>query len=188
MKGSRTRLRKVLRFAERPEFCDQYARDRARLKLCQAQAVGRFPAESYSLPIPSFPLQLRPHNARTRARAELTKFTRLLSRLSRICLSRMESAVSAQREGQREGLRLARCAEYGSVRVGRQPGSDGDAVGRTTRAPSRLPMRQPRKKLSRLPPRPIAREPRSALCTAIVDPRHGPRRSNPEKRGRRARA
>jgi hypothetical protein len=41
----------------------------ARLKLCQAQAVGRFPAESYSLPIPSFPLQpLRPHNARTRAR------------------------------------------------------------------------------------------------------------------------
>src|SRR6266508_970385 len=42
----------------------------ARLKLCQAQAVGRFPAESYSLPIPSFPPQpLRPHNARTRARA-----------------------------------------------------------------------------------------------------------------------
>src|SRR6266540_2568465 len=42
----------------------------ARVKLCQAQAVGRFPAESYSLPIPSFPLQpLRPHNARTRARA-----------------------------------------------------------------------------------------------------------------------
>src|SRR6266540_1630938 len=41
----------------------------ARVKLCQAQAVGRFPAESYSLPIPSFPLQpLRPHNARTRAR------------------------------------------------------------------------------------------------------------------------
>src|SRR6266511_211567 len=42
----------------------------ARLKLCQAQAaVGRFPAESYSLPIPSLPLQpLRPHNARTRAR------------------------------------------------------------------------------------------------------------------------
>ena len=45
----------------------------ARLKLCQAQAVGRFPAESYSLPIPSFPLQpLRPHNARTRARARAT--------------------------------------------------------------------------------------------------------------------
>src|SRR6266545_2255806 len=42
----------------------------ARVKLCQAQAVWRFPAESYSLPIPSFPLQpLRPHNARTRARA-----------------------------------------------------------------------------------------------------------------------
>jgi hypothetical protein len=40
----------------------------ARLKLCQAQAVGRFPAESYSLPILSFPLQpLRPHDARTRA-------------------------------------------------------------------------------------------------------------------------
>src|SRR6266566_3078307 len=39
----------------------------ARLKLCQAQAVGRFPAESYSLPILSFPLQpLRPHNARAR--------------------------------------------------------------------------------------------------------------------------
>src|SRR6266542_6897838 len=46
----------------------------ARLKLCQAQAVGRFPAESYSLPIPSFPLQpLRPHNARTRARADATQ-------------------------------------------------------------------------------------------------------------------
>jgi hypothetical protein len=29
----------------------------ARLKLCQAQTVGRFPAESYSLPILSFPLQ-----------------------------------------------------------------------------------------------------------------------------------
>jgi hypothetical protein len=43
----------------------------ARLKLCQAQAVGRFPAESCSLPILSFPLQpLRPHNARAHARAE----------------------------------------------------------------------------------------------------------------------
>jgi hypothetical protein len=46
----------------------------ARLKLCQAQAVGRFPAESYSLPILSFPLQpLRPHNARTRARVGLCR-------------------------------------------------------------------------------------------------------------------
>src|SRR6266540_2322405 len=49
----------------------------ARLKLCQAQAVGRFPAESYSLPIPSFPLQpLRPYNARTRARADATQLER----------------------------------------------------------------------------------------------------------------
>jgi hypothetical protein len=146
-----TRARQANRFAERPEFCDQYARDRgsaetvpssirralpgrklqftnprrtvsdrhlpfqssrsrqsyrvvgggadpvdgplrptarlsaigtfagstratgARLKLCQAQAVGRFPAESYSLPILSFPLQpLRPHNARTRARTAVS--------------------------------------------------------------------------------------------------------------------
>jgi len=37
-----TRARQANRFAERPEFCDQYARATgARLKLCQAQAVGR---------------------------------------------------------------------------------------------------------------------------------------------------
>src|SRR4029453_7761874 len=35
----------------------------------QPQAGVRYPAENYSLPIPSFPLQpLRPHNAHTRAR------------------------------------------------------------------------------------------------------------------------
>ena len=61
-----TRARQANRFAERPEFCDQYARDRG-----SAETVPRFPAESYSLPILSFPLQpLRPHNARTRARAK----------------------------------------------------------------------------------------------------------------------
>src|SRR5262249_8710350 len=49
------RARQANRFAERPEFCDRYARDRT--KPCQAQAVGRFPAESYSLPILSLPLQ-----------------------------------------------------------------------------------------------------------------------------------
>ena len=66
-----TRARQANRFAERPEFATGTRETGARLKLCQAQAVGRFPAESYSLPILSFPLQpLRPHNARTRARAE----------------------------------------------------------------------------------------------------------------------
>jgi hypothetical protein len=40
--GRRLLFREANRFAERPEVCDPYARDRA---LCQAQAVGRFPAE-----------------------------------------------------------------------------------------------------------------------------------------------
>jgi SMODS and SLOG-associating 2TM effector domain 1 len=71
MKGSRTRLRKVLRFAERPEFCDQYARDRGSAETVPSSSRRPLPGRKlhYSLPILSFPLQpLRPHNARTRAR------------------------------------------------------------------------------------------------------------------------
>jgi hypothetical protein len=50
------------------DFWRPIAATGARLKLCQAQAVGRLPAETYSLPILSFPLQpLRPHDAHTRA-------------------------------------------------------------------------------------------------------------------------
>jgi hypothetical protein len=56
-----TRARQANRFAERPEFCDQYARDRgldcAKLKPSSASRQ-------------KFPLQpLRPHDARTRARS-----------------------------------------------------------------------------------------------------------------------
>src|SRR6266536_2177426 len=62
-------LRPTARLSAIGTFATSTRATGARLKLCQAQAVGRFPAESYSLPIPSFPLQpLRPHNARTRAR------------------------------------------------------------------------------------------------------------------------
>src|SRR6266545_3043349 len=53
----------------------------ARLKLCQAQAVGRFPAESYSLPILSFPLQpLRPHNGEPAPLEQLARSPRGLCR------------------------------------------------------------------------------------------------------------
>src|SRR6266545_4918927 len=56
-------------------FCDQYARDRGSAETVPSSSRrARFPAESYSLPIPSFPLQpLRPHNAHTRARADATQ-------------------------------------------------------------------------------------------------------------------
>jgi hypothetical protein len=71
----------------------------ARLKLCQAQAVGRFPAESYSLPIPSFPLQpLRPHNARTRARARDPSLGQVRCLANRACIAGLlPAAISSTR-------------------------------------------------------------------------------------------
>src|SRR6266540_6827513 len=84
----------------------------ARVKLCQAQAVGRFPAESYSLPIPSFPLQpLRPHNARTRARARDRRWNPHTHRVVRI---ERRGNPSMPRLERTDWVASARaCARYG---------------------------------------------------------------------------
>jgi hypothetical protein len=96
----------------------------ARLKLCQAQAVGRFPAESYSLPIPSFPLQpLRPHNARTRARARDRRWNSRHPVRRAVARGGSSPAQCARRDRDR-----ARCRGL-RTRSERRADRDGERVG-----------------------------------------------------------